>query len=386
MGTITRLYKGKGRKGMCSNERGITVASNVGKVYERIINNRALKHINITDAQAGGKEGRSTTDHLLILKEIINTKKRKKKPLLLTYLDVTKAYEKAWLDGIMYALHNNGVIGPTWNIIRKLNQGLKAKIKTKDGITREINIKDSIRQGGVLSVLQYATVMDEIAKEIQKTNIGIEVPGSNTKIGCLLWMDDVLLMAENEKDLQTLLNITVNTANKYHIVFGEEKSKIMIMNSKKELKNTMKLGNMTLKTTENYKYLGEIINHKKSMKNQISESKRKAEGALQTILTIAGDPTLKGIQMETIWKLIETCIIPIITYACELWDPNKEEKGTINRILDNIIKRVLMVPTSTPRENLYIETGIRDMTHNMTHRRINMLCRLETTNSTMLSC
>ena len=79
----------------------------------------------------------------------------------------------AWLDGIMYALHNNGVIGPTWNIIRKLNQGLKAKIKTKDGITREINIKDSIRQGGVLSVLQCATVMDEIAKEIQKTNIGI---------------------------------------------------------------------------------------------------------------------------------------------------------------------------------------------------------------------
>ena len=63
------------------------------------------------------------------------------------------------------------------------------------------------------------------------------------------------------------------------------------------------------------------------MKNLISESKRKAEGALQTILTIAGDPTLKGIQMETIWKLIETCIIPIITYACELWGPNKEEKG-----------------------------------------------------------
>ena len=121
--------------------------------------------------------------------------------------------------------------------------------------------------------------MDEIAKEIQKTNIGMEIPGSNTKIGCLLWMDDVLLMADNEKDLQTLLNITVNTANKYHIVFGEEKSKIMIMNSKKELKNTMKMGNMTLKTTENYKYLGEKINHKKSMKYKISESKRKAEGA-----------------------------------------------------------------------------------------------------------
>ena len=64
-------------------------------------------------------------------------KNEEKKPLLLTYLDVTKEYDKAWLDGIMYALHNNGVIGPTWYIIRKLNQGLKAKIKTKDDMTRE---------------------------------------------------------------------------------------------------------------------------------------------------------------------------------------------------------------------------------------------------------
>ena len=55
-------------------------------------------------------------------------------------------------------------------------------------------------------------------------------------------MDDVLLMADNEKDLQTLLNITVNTANKYHIVFGEEKSKIMIMNSKKGTKKHNETG------------------------------------------------------------------------------------------------------------------------------------------------
>ena len=40
--------------------------------------------------------------------------------------------------------------------------------------------------------------MDAIAKEIQQKYIGIKIPGSNTKIGCLLWMDDVLLMADNK--------------------------------------------------------------------------------------------------------------------------------------------------------------------------------------------
>ena len=38
IGHIKRLYKGKGVKGKCSNERGITLASNFGKLYERIIN------------------------------------------------------------------------------------------------------------------------------------------------------------------------------------------------------------------------------------------------------------------------------------------------------------------------------------------------------------
>ena len=42
-GEIIRLYKDKGLKGKCSNERGITLASNIGKVYERIINERVKK-------------------------------------------------------------------------------------------------------------------------------------------------------------------------------------------------------------------------------------------------------------------------------------------------------------------------------------------------------
>ena len=37
-GHNSKTLQREGRKGMCSNERGITVASNVGKVYEIIIN------------------------------------------------------------------------------------------------------------------------------------------------------------------------------------------------------------------------------------------------------------------------------------------------------------------------------------------------------------
>ena len=64
-GTIITIYKGKGQKGKCSNERGITLSSNMGKLYERIINNRAKKKVQISDMQGGGKKGANTVDHIL---------------------------------------------------------------------------------------------------------------------------------------------------------------------------------------------------------------------------------------------------------------------------------------------------------------------------------
>ena len=67
----------------------------MGKLYERIINNRITKEVEITEAQAGGQKGKATTDHLLILKDPINDAQNRRKTTYAAFLDVTKAYDKA---------------------------------------------------------------------------------------------------------------------------------------------------------------------------------------------------------------------------------------------------------------------------------------------------
>jgi hypothetical protein len=89
--------------------------------------------------------------------------------------------------------------------------------------------------------------------------------------------------------------------------------------------------------------------------------------------------------METIWKLLDTCITPIITYAAETWNPNKKETNQINQIMDNIIKRIFIIPTTTPREATYLELKILDMEHTMYKTKINMLKRLNKTQNTLLT-
>ena len=216
-GNLKRLYKGKGTKGKCSNERGITLASNAGKLFERLINNRIIPKINMTDAQAGGIKGRATVDHILIIKELAHITKKQREKLILTYMDVTKAYDKAWLDAIMYVLMNRGLTTNLWKLVRELNSNLRTTVQTKHGPTRKINITDSIRQGGVLSVTMYALMMDENNKALTETDLGVKIPSTDTKIPCLLWMDDVVLAETKPHRAQKQLDITNHTSLKYHV-------------------------------------------------------------------------------------------------------------------------------------------------------------------------
>ena len=261
-GEIIRLYKGKGLKGKCSNERGITLASNVGKLYERIINERVKKQVTITKAQAGGKPGCSTVDHLIVLKQTISEIRAKGQTAYIIFLDVQKAYDKAWLDAIIYALHQNGVKGKNLRMIKNLNSNLTAKIQTRHGLTRKIQIKDSMRQGGVLSVIEYATLIDEIAKELRLRNLGY-VTQANITLDSLLWMDDVCLIHHDLEKLQEILDVTNHVANKYHIQFGAAKCKVIKRGNGK--KSSLKLNGDELEEVPAYKYLGEILNNKEDV-------------------------------------------------------------------------------------------------------------------------
>ena len=112
------------------------------------------------------------------------------------------------------------------------------------------------------------------------------------------------------------------------------------------------------------------------MSNQIEELKRKTEAAFQTIMVIGHDSNFKGMEMDVIWRLIEACIKPIITYGGESWNPTIKEKEEINRIYLNILKRTLKIPVSTPKEVIYIETGTYDVTQTVKRNRLHMEKRL----------
>ena len=173
---------------------------------------------------------------------------------------------------------------------------LTATIYTKYGPTRTIStfIKDSIRQEGVLSVIEYANLIDDISQELHELTIG------NQKLwniipGCLLRMDDVALIHHDKEEFRRMLNTTSELENRYHIKFVKEKSQSMTINGQKT--NT----EITMRTNTKNKYIQLSIYHHKITRATWMITQKKIEGkteaALQMIFTLAGNEEFHNIEI-----------------------------------------------------------------------------------------
>ena len=80
-------------------------------------------------------------------------------------------------------------------------------------------------------------IAEEINKEINKYELGVNTNNkSHPKLGCLLYMDDVVLISNSAQEMRNEIS------SRYRIVFGKEKSKVMKMGS--SVQTELKLGDM----------------------------------------------------------------------------------------------------------------------------------------------
>ena len=88
-------------------------------------------------------------------------------------------------------------------------------------------------------------MMDQINQAIKEKNLGIKIEDTEIKIPSLLWVDDVMVIAESIEELQQMLNVINEIAAEYHIEFGMPKSNILKI-GKEEAITLMPLGEQAM--------------------------------------------------------------------------------------------------------------------------------------------
>ena len=112
-GNISLIHKG-GVHYLLDNYRGITIMCTIGKLLSSILRERLSNVIErenlLGEIQNGFRAGRSTEDNLLILRHVIEKSKEKGEKCFLSFIDLRKAYDRVWREGLWEKLENLGLL------------------------------------------------------------------------------------------------------------------------------------------------------------------------------------------------------------------------------------------------------------------------------------
>ena len=102
----------KGEKEDTGNYRGIKLLSVVGKVFCKILNDRFIQHLDksgkIQERQGSFCAGRCCIDDIFTLNELIQGRLKEGKKRFAFFLDIQKAYDLVWRNGLWPKLWNMG--------------------------------------------------------------------------------------------------------------------------------------------------------------------------------------------------------------------------------------------------------------------------------------
>ena len=145
--------------------RLISLLPAMGEIFERIVASRLStfleKSNNFDENQAGFRKKRSTLDQLFKLSQSVSTALKKRKKAVGVFLDVEKAFDAVWIEGLKYKLSI-----PT-KMIRLLSSFLTnrhLRVHQDNAVSNKIQLKAGTPQGSALSPLLFIFYVNDTPK------------------------------------------------------------------------------------------------------------------------------------------------------------------------------------------------------------------------------
>jgi hypothetical protein len=167
---VTPIFK-KGDKQSTKNYRPISLLPICGKFLEKIIFNNLYPYLNannlITKNQSGFRPGDSTTNQLLFIVDEIQQafEDRNSLEVRAVFLDISKAFDKVWHDGLIFKLKQNGISGSLLKLFEKYLHNKKQRVVLSGSFSDYSDIKSGVPQGSVFWPLLFLIFINDLEKK-----------------------------------------------------------------------------------------------------------------------------------------------------------------------------------------------------------------------------
>ena len=176
-------------------------------------------------------------------------------------------------------------------------------------------------------------------------------------INNLRYADDTALIAENQKDLQNLLNVVKNGNRKKGWDLNSKKTEVMVISKKTTPECNFFVDGTKLKQKQSFKYLGTFITQDGRSHSEVNTRIAQAKIVFQKMKSIL---TNKNMSMATRQRVLQCYVEPILMYGCETWIITKPTQKKIEAVEMWFWRRMLKIPWTAKRTNVEVmeEAGL----------------------------
>ena len=270
-GIILPLFKGKGAKAKNKDSyRGITLFPTLCKIYEMVLLNRLEKFAAdrgyFSELQFGFREGVGCIEASFTILETINHMLERGSNVFSCFLDVRKAFDTVWIDGLLYKLFNDLAIkGRMWLAIKDLYTDVKAQVLYSRELSREFDVSQGTGQGRIFAPFMYKVYINSLLQKLSNHCYAISI--NSRSLPAPSFADDVTLLALFPSFLKTFLNICHQYSVTWRYEFNHTKSGVVTFGKTKPIHSRLMkerdwtLGDTKLDKLYEYKNLGVLKNY-----------------------------------------------------------------------------------------------------------------------------
>ena len=200
------VFKNVGEKYTARNHHPVSLLSMVSKVFEKLVNNRIVDHLEksclFSDFQYGFRSSRSTPDLLTVVSDRIARAFKKSGATQAVVLDISKAFDRIWYAGLLHKLRFYGISGQIFGLISSFPSNSRLWVVLDGKSSQEYSVDAGVLQGSILGPTLFLLYINDLPDVI--CNIAIYADDTTLHSKCDqtsdLWQQ-LELDSELESDL-----------------------------------------------------------------------------------------------------------------------------------------------------------------------------------------
>ncbi|XP_063419173.1 uncharacterized protein LOC134701992 [Mytilus trossulus] len=359
-----------------SSYRPISLTCIICKLMERVILERIVAYIEghrlIDLTQEGFRKNHSTTNALLRLVQTIADGFNEDESTLAWLVDLEKAYDSIWREGLMIKLHKLGIKGKTWLWINSFLTNRTARCMLNNFFGEQFDTKIGLPQGSVLSPTLFNIFIADIMDNTKGENCKFADDGT-------LWHKgkDIKEMKERtSEDVKTILKWT----EKWRINVNLEKCEVCLFskgNTDAEQK-TLKVNSFSYRYSPTPKLLGVTLDEKLKFDTHINLMQKRANNAIYVIRDIKG---MGGISRSKLLQIYNSMVRSIMEYACPVWQiTSAENMKKLEAVQRKGLSICLGLPGTSGREAMEVEANIQPIDLRIEEISVRELAKIQSKN------